>query len=728
MLCCYERRLNMRLPKKLLFLAVTMCIVLCFGFAASASYLHTSGNQILDASGNRASLSGLSWFGFETNNYSPHGLWAHSMNFYLDIVKNNGFNHLRVPYCSQMFDSGSMPNSIDSVSNPDLVGMTPIQIMDTLVQRCKDRGLRIYLDRHRPDAGGQSALWYTSAYDETRWINDWKMLASRYKGNDTVMGCDLHNEPHSPATWGSGSTANDWRLAAEKCGNAILGVNPDLLIIVEGVDSFNGNGYWWGGNLMGAQSYPVRLNVANRLVYSAHDYGPGVASQPWFSDPSFPNNMPAIWDKYWGYLHKNGTAPVLVGEFGGRSTDTSSVEGKWQNGLVNYIKSNGIHWTYWCLNPNSGDTGGFLSDDWATVVQAKLAMLKPAMYPMIPGGGGNTPTPTSRNTPTPTSRLTSTQAPTPTPTIRTNTPTPTSRPTSTQAPTPTPTSRTTTRSAFSQIEAESYNSQSGVQTESCGEGGQDVGYIQNGDYVVYNSIDFATGATGFQARVASATSGGNIEIRLDSTTGTLVGTCTVAGTGGWQTWTTRTCTVSGVTGVHNLYLRFTGSGTGYLMNFNWFKFTTGTVTLTPTATPLPTATTTPTNTPTPTRRGPTPTPTRGNTPTPTPTPVPGGYVVTYTISDWGGAANVDVIIKNNTANAVNGWTLAWTFPGNQKITNMWNASYTQSGASVSAKNLGYNNMIAANGGTVSFGFSISYTGTNAKPTSFTLNGTACQVQ
>jgi endoglucanase len=391
-------------------------LVLIFSYGVNASYLHTSGNQILDASGNKASLSGVSWFGFETNNYCPHGLWSQSMSFFLDTVKSLGFNHLRVPYCSQLFDSGSTPNSIDATKNSDLTGLSGIQIMDKLVVGCKSRGLRIYLDRHRPDSGGQSALWYTSAYDETRWINDWKMLASRYKGDDTVIGCDLHNEPHSPANWGSGSTTNDWRLAAERCGNAILGVNPELLIIVEGVDSYNGNGYWWGGNLMGAQSYPVRLNVANRLVYSAHDYGPGVASQSWFSDSTFPSNMPGIWDKYWGYLHKNGTAPVLIGEFGGRSTDTSSVEGKWQNGLVNYIKSNGMHWTYWCLNPNSGDTGGILNDDWATVNQSKINMLKPAMYGMIPSGGGTTtPTPI-RATPTPVRT-------TPTP-VRNATPTP----------------------------------------------------------------------------------------------------------------------------------------------------------------------------------------------------------------------------------------------------------------------------------------------------------------
>jgi mannan endo-1,4-beta-mannosidase len=137
-------------------------------------------------------------------------------------------------------------------------------------------------------------------------------------------------------------------------------------------------------------------------------------------------------------------------------------------------------------------------------------------------------------------------------------------------------------------------------------------------------------------------------------------------------------------------------------------------------------------TPTPAR---TPTPRPGSTPTPRPatTPTPGSgtgnYVVTYVVqNDWGTGATINVTIKNNTATAVNGWTLAWTFPGTQKITNLWNGTYTQSGTSVSVKDAGFNSNIPANGGTQTFGFQITYTGTNAKPTSFTLNGTACQVQ
>jgi hypothetical protein len=97
-------------------------------------------------------------------------------------------------------------------------------------------------------------------------------------------------------------------------------------------------------------------------------------------------------------------------------------------------------------------------------------------------------------------------------------------------------------------------------------------------------------------------------------------------------------------------------------------------------------------------------------------------------SDWGNGATVSVTIKNNTTAPVNGWTLAWTFPGNQTITNLWNGSFTQSGASVSVKDAGFNANIPAGGGTVNFGFNLNYSGTNTKPTSFTLNGTLCLVQ
>ncbi|HEY8464447.1 MAG TPA: glycoside hydrolase family 9 protein [Bacillota bacterium] len=113
------------------------------------------------------------------------------------------------------------------------------------------------------------------------------------------------------------------------------------------------------------------------------------------------------------------------------------------------------------------------------------------------------------------------------------------------------------------------------------------------------------------------------------------------------------------------------------------------------------------------------------TPSPSPTATsPGSYAVSYTMNDWGSGATVTITISNKGTTAVNNWELKFNFPGNQKITNLWCAQYTQSGTAVTVTNEAWNSTIPP-GGTVSFGFNLSYSGTNAKPAMFTLNGTPC---
>ena len=284
----------------------------------------------------------------------------------MDQMKSLGFNTIRLPYCDQLFDAGSTPNSIDFNKNADLQGLTGLQMMDKIVAYAGQIGLKIFLDHHRSEAGNSanaSGLWYTSAYPESTWIKNLSTLASRYAGNSTVIGIDLHNEPHGPATWGDGGV-NDWRLAAERGGNAVLSANPNLLVIVEGIETASSGSYWWGGNLSNAGAAPVRLNTAGHLVYSAHDYPASVYAQTYFSDPSYPNNLPAVWDKNWGYLFRTGTAPVLLGEFGSNLATAS--DQAWYSKMVSYLKGDldgngtndlkagqqGISWTYWSWNPD----------------------------------------------------------------------------------------------------------------------------------------------------------------------------------------------------------------------------------------------------------------------------------------------------------------------------------------------------------------------------------------
>jgi aryl-phospho-beta-D-glucosidase BglC (GH1 family) len=373
------------------------------GNSPASGFLSTVGNQIVDSNGNPVRISGVNWFGFETSNKVFHGLWTRGYKSMLDQVKQLGFNTLRIPFSNETLRAGATTSSINFAQNPDLQGLTPLQCMDKVIEYCGSIGLRVILDRHSAKADNYLSedVWFIagdSYHTEQRWIADWVMLAQHYAGNPTVIGADLFNEPKRSATWGTSSPLTDWNKAAERCGNAVLAANPSWLIIVEGVERYNNQTTWWGGNLKGVAIDPVVLSASNKLVYSMHEYPKSVYAQTWFNDPTYPNNMDDVWNVHWGYIFKNQTAPLLLGEFGSKLESTSDEQ--WLDKLTDYIDGDlnldgvrdvpasqlGMSWTYWSLNPNSGDTGGILKDDWTTVDTAKMAYIQASQAPLIGSG------------------------------------------------------------------------------------------------------------------------------------------------------------------------------------------------------------------------------------------------------------------------------------------------------------------------------------------------------
>ncbi|MFF7236539.1 carbohydrate-binding protein [Streptomyces collinus] len=134
------------------------------------------------------------------------------------------------------------------------------------------------------------------------------------------------------------------------------------------------------------------------------------------------------------------------------------------------------------------------------------------------------------------------------------------------------------RDAYSPVQAESYDSQSGVSTETTTDtgGGQDIGYLANGDWALYKGVKFgSSAATQFNARVASgAGSGvsGLVEVRLDSRSSAPIGSFALSSTGGWQSWRTVPANIGSVTGTHDVYLTFTSGQPADFVNVNWFDF------------------------------------------------------------------------------------------------------------------------------------------------------------
>ncbi|MDP4176947.1 MAG: cellulase family glycosylhydrolase [Bacillota bacterium] len=391
-----------------LILIITLIIPSSNVFAATNTtnddYLHTDGNKILDDSGNQVRLTGIAWFGFETPNYCFHGIWANKMENIIDLVANNGFNLMRVPLSVELVNQWRKgvypaPDSMNDYINPELKGMNSLQVLDATLAYCNKVGLKVMLDMHRIDSAGQTPTWYTDKYTTADYEACWEWLANHYKNDDTVVAMDLFNEPHgkayrqeTTAIWDDSTNPANWKNEAQIVGNKILKINPKMLIMVEGIEtypkegktySYTGEdgyyGYWWGGNLRGVKDHPITLSVKNQVVYSPHDYGPSVSDQSWFSAGFDETSLTKdAWMPNWLYIHTNNIAPVLIGEWGGQMDGGSNQ--KWMSALADTIVKNNLNHTFWCLNPNSGDTGGILGNDFATVDQAKYALVKPTLW------------------------------------------------------------------------------------------------------------------------------------------------------------------------------------------------------------------------------------------------------------------------------------------------------------------------------------------------------------
>jgi endoglucanase len=361
----------------------------------AAGFLHVEGNRLVDDDGNEARLTGINWFGFETSNQSPHGLWARDYRSMLRQIADLGFNTVRIPWANAIMRADAKASSVNTYGvdpydsaeplNAALVDKPPLEMLDIIIDAAAEFRLKVMLDNHsrKPDGYMEEQLWYTDDVSESQWMEDWVTLAERYQGNTTVIALDLNNEPHGEATWGAGNAATDWNVAAEKCGNAILKVNPNVLIVVEGVEKVGDDSYWWGGNLSGVSRHPIDLIIPEKLVYSAHEYGPEVFAQEWFSSGAFPGNMAAIWRAHFGFIMEEEQGHVFIGEFGIK--DSSAYEGRvgvWFDTFMAHLGKS-YSWTFWCFNPNSGDTEGILQHDWLTPHQWKLDRLSPYLAPFI---------------------------------------------------------------------------------------------------------------------------------------------------------------------------------------------------------------------------------------------------------------------------------------------------------------------------------------------------------
>lgn len=340
--------------------------------------LHTRGYQILDARGHRVRLASVNWYGFDQKEFVAGGLDHAPLATIIDQIRAIGLNSVRLPWANETLERNPIPPGYAVKANPEFRGKRALDIMDAVITALARAHILVILDNHMSRADwccsetDGNGLWYNAEYPESQWLADWQTIVRRYQHQPWVVGADLRNELRSRASWGGPDPKLDWHAAAERGGNAILAVNPRLLIVVEGPE--------YSTNFTAFAKLPVVLKVPHRLVYSPHAYAPH--DHPFESYAA----MRAAYDARAGFLlQSKPEAPLWVGEFGICQTLDCGDGAQWLRWFVQYLGEKNLSWSWWPLNgtQSSGvtrtydtvETYGLLTTDYQHIAAPKVVDL-----------------------------------------------------------------------------------------------------------------------------------------------------------------------------------------------------------------------------------------------------------------------------------------------------------------------------------------------------------------
>jgi aryl-phospho-beta-D-glucosidase BglC (GH1 family) len=334
-----------------------------------AGFLSVKGAQIVDSHGHNVRIASVGWSGSNDVDSAPIGIWGVNYKVTMDGMVEDGFNCFRMSWVDAGLHSTKVcdPRSVNYTENPELRGLTQMQVLDKIIAYAGQIGLKVILDHHTDEGiypgtdQQRNGLWYdvgpgtdgtdgakhTGTVTDAQFVADWVEIAKRYAGNSTVVGFDLDNEPFVTSTnglnWGKGGTG-DICAAYTRTGIAIQQVDPGALIICEGpMDDYNHGSLLYGRyDLSHVVTSPVVLHVPHKVVYSVHEYPNEVADRVPDSGPGYIKVMNA----QWGYLVRDNIAPVWIGEMGASVTPTDTDGNAWAATLIPYV------------NGKDGDQGG----------------------------------------------------------------------------------------------------------------------------------------------------------------------------------------------------------------------------------------------------------------------------------------------------------------------------------------------------------------------------------
>ncbi|MDF2192119.1 carbohydrate-binding protein [Paraflavitalea sp. CAU 1676] len=545
--------------------------------SAQLSRLRADGQRIVNASNQEVMLKGVglgAWLlqeGYMMNPNSGGTQWSFKRTLYnqgqtdaqveafyqswrdnfitqadINWIADQGFNCVRIPMHYELFltaaqravrntvarNSSNYTNYVNSITswynNNQLftdVNTEGFRTLENCLNWCAARGMYVIVDLHAaPGAQGTDAnisdalvandLWNRTIFQDVT-VRLWQAIVTRHINNNTVAFWDLINEPNNVPGGGQAIFSLTNRLV-----NMVRGLGDTHLIMIEG------NG--WGNNYDWLE--PNKFTNQSNLVYNAHRYWiPEADDNVRDGNPNQINRMINLTE-----FRTRWNVPVWVGETGENSD-------AWLRQNVDKLNAAGIGWCHWTYKRTSSSPNAalrrivgppYLTDG----VSAMSGVLNNIPFANTVVNSG----PLAAVDPRRGSSTTCTG---------------------------------TYNAVPATIQAEAYCAMSGIQTEACTDagGGQDVGYIDAGDWLGYRINVPTAGSYTIQYRIASQSGGGNIRLERFGG-GTVFGTLAVPSTGGWQTWQTISHTVTLPAGQQEIGLAAVAGG----FNLNWISITSNT--------------------------------------------------------------------------------------------------------------------------------------------------------
>lgn len=373
-----------------LFVVALICTLFSYRFSFYAAYLRMSSvppglysrdGKLYVGRDTLFHIKGFSWFGMEEEHHILGGLTKTTVEDVLVFAKKNQFNVIRIPLSvPNVLANPITERGFGTFHNGEFARLPYLHLISSIAQKAAKEHVLILLDMHRlkNEDVKSRGIWYTDDVPEDKLAAAWQILCKHLKNEWNIIGADLVNEPWN-ATWSTSETdKRNWKRAAESLGNAIHDICPSWVIFIEGVGNRAGkvsDNVFWSENLHVMESNPPSLKLKHKVVLSPHVYGPSVFMQEYFKPNNFIKDMPKKWQAHFGSASNVTGLATVVGEWGGTLQGKDEV---WQKRFMEYLVDNGIGFFYWCLNPESSDTGGLLHDDWIRPVTAKLNILKRA--------------------------------------------------------------------------------------------------------------------------------------------------------------------------------------------------------------------------------------------------------------------------------------------------------------------------------------------------------------